>query len=304
MAMEHSEKQLIRGIVEGLLRKIRSPFTVFPYAQDLHDLCCAFATEHGYPMGTDPSEPSLRLCMPRGVILASVSYGYIEDDATRIFISIYTAFITYIDDAYTEDSKGVSVFTEQFIRREKQLDPVLDGFASFLLSIPDYYGPVEGNIILATTLNFISSMILDIQTQGIKVSLHATRYPEFMRLMSGLAPTYMIMAFAPIFPVQTYIQCIPEGARYINFVNDVMSFYKEELAHDALNHITVVARSSGISKMGVLEQVANDAVHAHEQVCKILEADKEAYEVWQKFKDGFAAFHISSKRYLLDDLMN
>jgi hypothetical protein len=83
-----------------------------------------------------------------------------------------------------------------------------------------------------------------------------------------------------------------------------MSFYKEELAHDALNHITVVSRIGGISKMEVFEQVANDAVQAHERVCKILEADQEAYEVWQKFKDGYVGFHTSSKRYLLDDLMN
>jgi hypothetical protein len=167
--MEHGKKEAIRGTIENLLLNIKSPYIVTPYAQDFHDLCCKVAIDRGYPMGTDPSVPSLRPFIPSGVIMAAIAYAHIEDEATRVFISLYTAFIVYVDDAFERNVEHVSVFMERFIRKEKQLDPVLDGLASLLLSIPDHYEPVVASIILSATINLINASTLEFQTQGMKV---------------------------------------------------------------------------------------------------------------------------------------
>jgi hypothetical protein len=167
--MESSKKEAIRSALENLLLKIKSPYIVTPYAQDFHDLCCKVAIERGYPMGTDPSVPSLLPFIPSGVIMAAIAYAHIEDEATRVFISLYTAFLVYVDDAFERNVERVSVFIERFVRKEKQLDPVLDGLASFLLSIPDHYEPVVASIILTATLNLINASTLEFQTQTMKV---------------------------------------------------------------------------------------------------------------------------------------
>jgi hypothetical protein len=56
--------------------------------------------------------------------------------------------------------------------------------------------------------------------------------------------------------------------------------------------------------MEAFEKLKSDVADANERVCKILEADQEAYHAWQKFKVGYVGFHSSFDRYLLDDLMN
>jgi glycosyltransferase involved in cell wall biosynthesis len=172
MVSEPSKKTVIREVIEGLFLKIKAPFIVTPYAQlqDFHNLCCKFAIDNGYPMGTDRSVPSLRPFIPVGVSLASIAYGHIDEE-TRVFIAIYTAFLVHADDFYVRDNERLRVFAERFIRREKQFDLVLDALADFLLKIPDYYEPVLANIILMGALNLINACTLEFQTQGMKVTV-------------------------------------------------------------------------------------------------------------------------------------
>ncbi|KAF9479343.1 terpenoid synthase [Pholiota conissans] len=297
-------KEATAVAIQDLLQKIDTPYIITPYSQDFHNRCCAVALERGYPMGSDRTAPSLLPFIPSGVIMACTAYTHIEDEATRIFIALYTAFLVYVDDAYERDNERVCVFIERFLRREKQLDPVLDSMASFLLEIPVHYEPVAASIILTSTLNLINASTLEFQTKGMKASLYAKGYPEFTRKLSGSSETYALMAFPRSIPVRNYIQCIPEAVTFIGYGNDVLSFYKEDAAGETVNCISLLAGCQGQPKMDVFKQLANDVAEAHVQVCKILESDTEAFQAWQKFKDGYVGFHTSFDRYLLDDLMN
>ncbi|KAF8957808.1 isoprenoid synthase domain-containing protein [Flammula alnicola] len=299
-----SKKEVIRNIIGDLLIKCQIPYVVTPYDQELHDLCCAVARERGYPMGTDRSVPSLLPFIQSGVIIASVAYGHLESEATRVFISLYTAFLVYVDDAYQRDVQRVSVFNERFVLREPQEDPVLDGLADWLHEIPKHYERVAANIILTATLNLINASLLEFQTKGMQASIYAKGYPGFTRAMSGASEAYALMIFPPTVPLQSYIQALPELVAYIGYGNDVLSFYKEELAGETVNYISVLARCHGLSKMEAFERLATDVVGAQTQISVILETDKEAFEAWQKFKAGYVGFHTSFDRYLLDDLMD
>lgn len=163
------QKDTIRKVVEALHLKLGVPYSVTPHDQRLHDLCCQRAIERGYPMGTDPSVPSLRPFIPSGVIMAATAYAHLENEATRVFIALYTAFLVFVDDAYENDNAAVRVFMERFVRGEKQAEPLLDGMARVLKEIPDHFEPVAAGIVLTGTLNFISSLTLDFQTQGMEV---------------------------------------------------------------------------------------------------------------------------------------
>ena len=89
------------------------------------------------------------------------------------------------------------------------------------------------------------------------------------------------------------------------FRSDVLSFYKEEIAGDVGNHISLLARRQGVSKMMAFQQLADKAVKSAAQVSKILEADKEAHDAWQHFKAGYLGNHASLEgRYRLAELMN
>ena len=117
-------------------------------------------------------------------------------------------------------------------------------------------------------------------------------------------------------------QCIPEAANFFNFskytlyvpsistlilivltFSDVFSFYKEVLEGDTGNYISVRARSQGISAITALQQLVDEATKSHMQVCKILEIDQVALDIWMKYMYGNAAFHLSCDRYRLLELM-
>lgn len=164
-----THREDIRKTIESLLSKIEVPNTFVPIDQKFYDLCCKRAIDQGYPMDTDRSIPSIRPFMKTGVYLAFCAYGHLEDEATRIFMALYTTFLVYVDVSFVRDNRNVRVFIERFIRNEKQMDTVLDSLAQFLLEIPDHWEPVVASVILTATLNFINAPNLEYQMRGMQV---------------------------------------------------------------------------------------------------------------------------------------
>ena len=89
-----------------------------------------------------------------------------------MFIALYTAFVTWIDDTYVRDVIGVDSFNERFVAGRGQANEGLDGFDRLLREINLHYHGIQANVILTASLNFLTSTILDFETQGIPVSLY------------------------------------------------------------------------------------------------------------------------------------
>lgn len=101
--------------------------------------------------------------------MAATAYAHLENEATRVFVTLYTAFVVFVDDVYQRDNGAVRVFMERFVRGEKQAHPLLDGLAHVLQELPDHFEPVVGGIILTATLNLVNASTLEFQTQGMEV---------------------------------------------------------------------------------------------------------------------------------------
>jgi hypothetical protein len=87
-----------------------------------------------------------------------------------VFIAIYTAFLTWLGDTYTRDVIGVDSFNERFITGRQQANEPLDGLARLLREISLHYHGIQANVILTVSLNFVTSTILDFETQEMAVS--------------------------------------------------------------------------------------------------------------------------------------
>ena len=87
--------------------------------------------------------------------------------------------------------------------------------------------------------------------------------------------------------------------------SDVLSFYKEQIAGDTANYISVLSQRQGVSKMTAFQQLVDKTVRLAAQVGKILEVHQEAHDAWQKFKAGYIGLHTSMEgRYRLGELMS
>ena len=84
--------------------------------------------------------------------------------------------------------------------------------------------------------------------------------------------------------------------------SDVLSFYKEELAGETVNRISLLAACSGTTKMTAVRRVADEATEAYGRIYSILSAHKPAQQAFLKFSVGYVGFHTGLKRYRLDEL--
>ncbi|KAL5496042.1 hypothetical protein ACEPAH_3135 [Sanghuangporus vaninii] len=241
-------------------------------------LCVAAASARGY-LGGDDSV--FRRFIGLGATIAIASYSHLRDENVKIYIALYTAFIAYLDDHFLSQIDAIREFVSRFVACQPQQLKVLDDFAALLLEMPRFHNAVACNIILTSTFDYLSSLLIQTDVIGVPIPTSATEYPMFFRRLSGIGNiVYCVCTF-----------------------NDILSFYKEDLAgggEDALVWLT--ARNRDMTVYESLCTIANETVDVHSRVLRILAPFEDAYEAYRKFARGFYGFHFESKRYKLQDL--
>lgn len=136
--------------------------------------------------------------------------------------------------------------------------------------------------------------------------------------MSGASDAYALFVFPPDVPIQSYIQAIPDMVLFINNVksaslstsldnglkifSDLLSFFKEELAGENVNHVSLIARCKGISKVAALESITKEAASSCMRIKATLESDSLVKAAFEHFSQGYITFHTKSPRYRLQEL--
>ncbi|KII85802.1 hypothetical protein PLICRDRAFT_178118 [Plicaturopsis crispa FD-325 SS-3] len=288
-----------RTVIKSLLARCNIPYPHPIYPQDFDAAVRAEGIRLGYPM---EGPQSIGAFVPAAVSMISMAYGHLPNKSTQIFICLYATFFACVDDVYTENIGPVRDFNGRFIRRQPQADKILDGFADLLLQCPDHFNGVVANLITAATLNFMTSLLLEHDTKGMAIGASAQKFPVYSRTMSGCADTFGFLVFPADLPLQSFIQAIPEVTVFLNSGNDIFSFYKEELAGEFTNQVSLMADCRGITKVEALRLLEDEVVSAHDRVVDILAQHEGALDAWLKFRHGYVAFHSLAKRYRLDEL--
>ncbi|KAJ3775201.1 isoprenoid synthase domain-containing protein [Lentinula raphanica] len=293
-------KEEIVFALRTFLSRCSVPYRKIPMDEAFLALCFDEATKRGYMAdGPDPLRPFI----PQGVCIAMTSYTHLEDKSVLVWMALYTACAIYCDDVFMKDTEAVALFCERLMRNEPQQDRALDGFAELILEIPHHFPRVTANIMVTSTLNLINALLIEDQTKGLPVSVYADNYPAFSRIMSGASELYALAIFPPEVPVGSYIQALPSLMIFIVNVNDILSFYKEELAEETVNHISLIAFARGCSQSHAFHSLIHETVEAHQKITHILEPDPKALDAYKKFAAGYVYFHTSlDSRYHLNEL--
>lgn len=220
-----------REIIISLLCtwNINIPLSPVPYDNAFHKLCIEDATRRGFPLESRHSLPSF---IRGGVILTTTAYAHIPDENMKVLIALWLACFIYVDDKFLQDSGPIYEFQDHFVRGISQEDPVLEMFAGLIREMTLHLHRIAANLFVTSTLNGVTGVLLEKETQGMQVSSYcspyfyifllsprevssaAAKYPTYSRIMSIAAEAFAILAFPQSLPLNSYIHALPEAMTY------------------------------------------------------------------------------------------
>ncbi|KAK0187417.1 hypothetical protein F5146DRAFT_1210165 [Armillaria mellea] len=262
---------------ESNLKYGRFDTTNLPSVEDaaLEDLCLKEGERRGYDLDV------LKTALTVGLTdIAASAYHHISNVNVKVFTAFYTAFVTYFDDAYPDDPDalvGVPNFTKHFAASEKQSTKMQDDLANLLAQASQLFGQVAASFIVHAGLKFIAVLLSETQNKNESMDKVDT-YALYLREMSGLGEAYAMFIFPTELPYNTYVQALPLLRDFIDFTNDITSFYKEECEGETDNLISFLAEARGGPKSKALYYLAGKTMEAHERILLILSphTDSEA----------------------------
>ncbi|KAJ7464848.1 isoprenoid synthase domain-containing protein [Mycena galericulata] len=164
----------------------------------------------------------------------------------------------------------------------------------------------------------------------------APKFPHYLRSKSGASEAYAAGIFKGStdqnFPLARFIRVLPDVTFFIDIMNDILSFHKEELAGETYNLIHLRTRSLSLSEArgsGIAgEWTPYDTLHLLCEEVKeatlridgmlrleeceramrgetglgVDEVDIQIAKQWRGWRDGYISWHFECRRYKLDFL--
>ncbi|KAJ7704383.1 isoprenoid synthase domain-containing protein [Mycena rosella] len=222
----------------------------------------------------------------------------------KLTFAYYAWFFFYIDDVATQSS--IEKFQHTVLVGGTHPPGPLKHFQSVLGALYTYWDPICANIMVSAAMDFVTATALEGRQDVVCMDVRpaALGWPKYLRAKSGMAPGYSCAAFprAAHPDITTYLQALPEIDECLSLLNDILSFYKEDLAGETMNYVSVRAKVSGKQPTGVLLEMVEEVGDLHRRVAEILEGNPDAVAAWAALEHGVIAWHFSLSRYKLSDL--
>jgi len=215
-----------------------------------------------------------------------------------------TRFLIYVDDQAPRNPFPVQSFQGCFIANQPQFDPVLSALTDVLNFLWEYYDPLSANGITNSALNFMTSCCVETGLETIELVPGIRRFAWFMREGTGISKAYASFGYTKRRGFRTidFVQAIPDMEYWIDLTNDLLSFYKEELAGDTVNYVHTRARNENMAPLDVLAEMEQELIRSRDTIHAALKANPSALKTWQEFEQGYIHWHLTQSRYKLEDL--
>ncbi|KAI1117777.1 isoprenoid synthase domain-containing protein [Nemania sp. NC0429] len=223
----------------------------------------------------------------------------------RIYNGIYTWLAVVVDDIAQVDVEEWLQFAPRFLTGAEHSNPVAREWARWLLLSYQHYSTATASFIVTSSLEFASSSALEgSAVPRITPTAGGKSWPGYLREKTGLGEVYALMTFpkATCPDISCFMEAVRDMDSWIYKVNDIMSFYKEELARDKDNYLNIRAAYEGISAFEMLRKVLEETVDEHRRIELALQGKEPYAQLWRNHVLGFVAFHKATERYKLRDL--
>jgi hypothetical protein len=282
------------------------------------------------------------------------SYPYMSTPLKLLFAKL-TAIAILIDDSIEDEDvhHHLVQFSARLFRGEVQQNALLALYHANIRELSEMYGDDSVLRGLATVpwINYIDACLMEKEIFSADrkrsetvdpVQLHrfidedgfALKFPHYLRSKSGIAEAYAAGVFKATkeqsLPLTRYVKVIPDLTFYIEVINDVMSFYKEEIDGETYNLIGLRTRSLVSSRVrgsgeegewtayDTLRLLCDEIREATYRIDGLLrldecerklrgeaglsdidETDIEIAMQWRGWRDGYISWHLECRRYRL-----
>ncbi|XHG03067.1 hypothetical protein AWENTII_006388 [Aspergillus wentii] len=241
---------------------------------------------------------SLNLCWPR-----------VPHDV-KIAASIFAIYNTFIEDISGDIQDEIRRFAFNLTAGQRQTSPVLQSLQDFLPGLRMLFGPCAYSVIISGVIHFLNGCLIEQRYDGkLEVPAGAVNFPSYFRQKTGNAEALVQFVFPEeTYPEDVYLKqyllVIPDFCDALNYINDILSFYKESVIGDEqLNYISNVSKVRGISPADALRLTCSSVVQTMGNIRKTLSGNQRMVEDIELSLKGYVQWHLDQpKRYHLGDL--
>ncbi|KAM3450733.1 hypothetical protein MY3296_005887 [Beauveria thailandica] len=232
-----------------------------------------------------------------------------HDLEVKVFVAICTWLAILCDDAPEAGTvPALESFQQLWLEGKEQPTIILQAFANQLRLSYKLYHPLVANLIVSSSLNFVTAIAIG-DRQGIQRKLvHPSRGGDgfcwYMRARDGDGEAYAWLGYPKSqFPnLDTPIEAMEDMSRCFNLINDVLSFYKEVANGETDTYIHKKAAYQKCGLYAALEKTAQDVIGCTRRIRAVLKG-KGIYErAWLLYIAGYIQWHASVERYKLSEV--
>ncbi|KAJ7101535.1 isoprenoid synthase domain-containing protein [Mycena belliarum] len=306
MGEAYAELQL-GSLIQSLLDAVsyKSPRAMMSAGSGSADaLVCAMNAEVRTWTDDKASIPLFESMSKKAVSIVEFFY-YTHPFEVKLAFAYYAWFFFYIDDVAPQADLEKFQLTALLGAPGPGLGP-LAHFPRVLAALYAFYDPILANIMCCAALEFITATALEGRREVQRMPLRAAAraWPRYLRAKSGMAPGYAAAAFprAAHPDISAFLQALPEIDTALALLNDILSFYKEDLAGETMNYVSVRAAVGKMRPRAVIMEMVAEVADLHARTAAILQSSPEAMETWIALEHGVIAWHFALPRYKLTDL--
>ncbi|KAH0578588.1 hypothetical protein H2248_003732 [Termitomyces sp. 'cryptogamus'] len=216
----------IRTIIQDLLNDHDMISTDYPSLcatnEDL-EVCVQKKIEEAHDLPTGQANQIL----PLHLATSLVELAYHECTfAEKVIIALVNWYLIYIDNESPKDITPYIAFQKRFLQNLPQLDPFLDGLASCLHTMFDFYPVPFAASIINSIFDSIIGTCTEPSIEKVQLQGTSTLFPWFLRQRNGAGVAYALMLFPKSRQIDyvTCFQTLGDMDFWIAGINDLLFF--------------------------------------------------------------------------------
>ncbi|KAL4808096.1 isoprenoid synthase domain-containing protein [Aspergillus unguis] len=235
-------------------------------------------------------------------------YPFASRDS-RISFGIHSTYLLLIDDIGHQIPTALATFGSNLAAGKAQDSPVLQSFAEWLTEGDKYMGPFANAMNIKCAIEFVHGCLLEnTYNDNMQIPRHAVNFPAYLRAKTGFTEPYAFFCYPQdLYPedkyLQIYLPAMQDLCEYVNYCNDILSFYKESVVgEERLNYVCNYASAHGVSLLEALRQISASVVRNVQNIRLILADHEDVLGDTEAFIQGYAAWYLLQNRYRLHEL--